>query len=360
MSQEERLTRVERMLGLMWNGGGDLLGTEGYLQIGNSNTSGAVRFDGNSIQVNAGGGSNVGGLWFMPALVPDPNNESVARAFIVGSARTSGLAGMTLTAIDPAPPNAPVAAADIELSAPGTSDYGRIVLRSRVDTSLAGGEEWGEVWLNRVYNEAAATLQLYQTILRLVPSQAAGYPFTSDPANAIEGDIWYNTTDNKFKGVDASATKAFLMEGDVSSGPTVKVKEADESVTSSTTLQNDDELWFAVAANEVWQFEGSMFIDTISSADFRFAVTGPSGAVGRVFAAYSDTAAFDAHVGAGDLGDTIDLQTANTGTLVRFWGGIHNGANAGNLQVQWAQRVSQGTATTVHAGSYIKYQQANV
>src|SRR5690606_11396726 len=39
-------------------------------------------------------------------------------------------------------------------------------------------------------------------------------------------------------------------------GLTVKVKEADEALSTNTTLQNDNEIFLPVAPNEVGQFEG--------------------------------------------------------------------------------------------------------
>lgn len=314
---------------------------------------GAIRQDQYGMQVKTNG-TQRGGIFFVDELETDPNQADPMQVGIYGYSNDDTLnAHVEMGLVNSSPSSATIVNAEVyaENLGDNTGRVGMVVDLEGTDTP---GDEWAEVTLTRTWNRDAGRFQLYQALLGLHPGDGAGFSM-GDPANAIEGDIWYNTTDNQFKFYEGSTIKT-LGGG----GMSVKVKEADETLSSNNTLQNDDELFFAVAANEVWQFEGSMFIDTISSADFRFAVTGPSGAVGRVFAAYSDTAAFDAHVGAGDLGDTIDLQTANTGTLVRFWGGIHNGANAGNLQVQWAQRVSQGTATTVHAGSYIKYQQANV
>ena len=46
-------------------------------------------------------------------------------------------------------------------------------------------------------------------------------------------------------------------------------KSADETVNNSTTLQDDDELLFPIAANEVWYFEFFLLIQ--SSADMEVA-----------------------------------------------------------------------------------------
>jgi hypothetical protein len=351
---EERLARLEKLFNKLNTPPMDLLLQEGYFQIGSTELAGAVRLDGKRMQIAAGGSSGLGGMWFVPVLYPDPNDVSVPKGYILGQARTNGTAAITISTIDPDPPNAPTAGVDIELDTPGSSDYARQTTRVYVDDSLAGGQEWSEAWLNRVFGEAAGTFQLYQALLRLCPSQAAGFPFTSDPANAIEGDIWYNTTDNQFKFYEGSTIKT-LGGG----GMSTKVKEADETVTTSTTLQDDNELLFAVDVNEVWQFEGVLFIDAPAAADWKMTFTGPTGAVGSWGAQYAVTSSGDADGGSGALGTSVDFLSASNGNYVRFWGGIHNGANAGNLTLQWAQVASSGT-TTVYAGSYIKYQLANV
>lgn len=318
---------------------------------------GAIRQDAHGMQV-ATSGTTRAAIYFVDELEPNPSLADPVQVSISGRANDSnGQSLLSMQAIDLDPPTAPVAAGQIYVTTTG-SDVGRAGILVYVDSDLTGTGEWSELILNRVDTEAAGSLQLYKALLRLCPSQAANFPFTSDPANAIEGDIWYNTTDNKYKGVDALATKAFLMEGDVV-GQTVKVKEADETVTTNTTLQNDDELLFAVAANEVWQFEGVLSLSAPTAADFKMTFTGPAGAVGS-FSVQYDSPAQGADIGAsGALGESTSLALSIDGASLRFWGGIHNGSTAGNLTLQWAQDTSSGS-TTVRAGSYIKYQLANV
>lgn len=341
LSVEERLAALEAVVNKLKAPPMDLLLQEGYLQLGSSGNAAATRLSQSAIEMTATNASRAAIVWskLLPALGGNATGEG---ARITGRG-SGGVGRLQLEAHE-----------TLEATS-GNEVMGYVSLRGNSNDSVV---EIGVQDAGRSVENAYILIENNSTFrqMSLVELGLGLWSDTSDPTLVDNGAIWYRSDLEKLRLKTASGVISIGEGG----GMTIKVKEADESVTTSTTLQNDDELLFAVAANEVWQFEGSMFIDTTSSADFRFAVTGPSGAVGRVFAAYSDTAAFDAHVGAGDLGDTIDLQTANTGTLVRFWGGIHNGANAGNLQVQWAQRVSQGTATTVHAGSYIKYQQANV
>src|SRR5262249_33476391 len=59
-------------------------------------------------------------------------------------------------------------------------------------------------------------------------------------------------------------------------------KTADESLANSTTVQNDDQLSFAVGANESWVFEAWIVIFSSQSAPkFKMTFTVPTGATIR-------------------------------------------------------------------------------
>lgn len=47
------------------------------------------------------------------------------------------------------------------------------------------------------------------------------------------------------------------------------VKSADESVTNSAALQNDDELKWNIKANEVWRYQFIIFYTTDTTGDFK-------------------------------------------------------------------------------------------
>ena len=148
----------------------------------------------------------------------------------------------------------------------------------------------------------------------------------------------------------------------VSGGRKTIRKTADESLDTSETLQNDDALLFAVAANEVWHFEFVLFLTSTSSTpDFKCTFTKPTGASGRwgMLAISSNSTSV---VAATDMaGASVDLDgattlacgvVANLVNMVILQGTIVNGANAGTLQLQWAQNTSNATAITVKTNSY--------
>lgn len=56
------------------------------------------------------------------------------------------------------------------------------------------------------------------------------------------------------------------------------VKSANESVINSITLQDDNELFFPIAANDTWVGEVSISYTAIVGSDIRVAIAAPSGA----------------------------------------------------------------------------------
>jgi hypothetical protein len=134
------------------------------------------------------------------------------------------------------------------------------------------------------------------------------------------------------------------------------LKSVNETIQSSTVLQDDDELFFAVGANERWEFEFVIGYDASAAADFKFALGLPlnGGASGHVESLV---------VGANVTEFLPDLQvstfSAGSGTgpsniePVRIRGFYVGGITAGNVKLQWAQTTSEATNTSVRAGSFL-------
>lgn len=134
----------------------------------------------------------------------------------------------------------------------------------------------------------------------------------------------------------------------------IVLKAADETVNNSNVLQNDNELLFAVGANEIWEF----FL--------YFRMTTPTdGATPAIKFAFSVPAAATiarlSNYGSPDMTDTPDgtVTQANQYAVANkyayftrylYFGGV----NAGNIQFQWAQRFAAAEDTKVLAGSYMK------
>jgi hypothetical protein len=140
-------------------------------------------------------------------------------------------------------------------------------------------------------------------------------------------------------------------------------KTADETVTSSTTLQNDDHLILSVVANAVYTFTLDLYMQesTDFAGDFKMSFTCPTGATFDMHGAGAHATSLTA--GTSSDGEWIGkLATASaaatlgfgvgTGlTAARVYGRLVMSSTAGNFQLQWAQNVSDGTGTTLKAGS---------
>lgn len=124
-------------------------------------------------------------------------------------------------------------------------------------------------------------------------------------------------------------------------------KTITEIVNNSSVLQNDDELLLALAANEVWIVNFYLLIDSAGTPDFKFAFTMPAG--GEAFALHTSRGNAVASFATGGFGvgstDGSDQMSTVVAVLAR------NGANAGNLQLQWAQNVANPTDTSVFLNS---------
>ncbi len=142
-------------------------------------------------------------------------------------------------------------------------------------------------------------------------------------------------------------------------------KSADESVTSDTTLQNDNELLFAVGANETWSFEFTLF-NTTGSPGLQLRLMMPANSTSLMgfveMKRKDDTSSGEdgnivisiVNFGGKDYSNQISHTWGNTGTgYTRIFGTVIIGANAGNITLQWAQSSSSGTTAAVLAGSYL-------
>jgi hypothetical protein len=146
--------------------------------------------------------------------------------------------------------------------------------------------------------------------------------------------------------------------------PSIVVKSADESVTSSTALQDDDTLQFSMSANTTYFIVIEVLAQSTSaSPDFSWDLAGPA-SPSSVSGAYVATildggSAFSVDSGAITAYNTqVDAILGATNwdyrLVIRIK--IANGANSGTFKFRWAQRVSNATATIVKAGSHLTYQ----
>ena len=127
------------------------------------------------------------------------------------------------------------------------------------------------------------------------------------------------------------------------------LKVADETINNSNVLQNDDELLFAMAANEVWEF--TLWVNFTSSAvaDFAMGYSVPVGAVLHTVR-ITDEGGVVVRI---DANPTSAAGAGATQVPILVHGHIVNGANAGNFQIRWAQSTAEVSDTKVLIGSSI-------
>lgn len=129
-----------------------------------------------------------------------------------------------------------------------------------------------------------------------------------------------------------------------------KYKTADETISATTTLQNDDHLFASVEANAVYGLILTVMYQSGTTPDFKQAFTAPAGTTFESgwFLYNPGTIGFGA---TGALGSVTGL--GGTGANVPFMlsATVFVGGTAGTLQWQWAQNTSDAGSTIVRKGS---------
>jgi len=194
---------------------------------------------------------------------------------------------------------------------------------------------------------------------------------TNSMATAIDakGDLVVGTGADAFSRLAVGATNGMVLTVDSAEAtglkyatptapPTIKTvrKSSDQTVTSSTTLVNDSQLLFAVAANETYIFQAWLYTFAADGTpDIKVTFTGPAGSTvfwsssQVIFNAGGTTTLTVVAPGA----TTADLFVDSNLRAIQLYGTILNGGTAGNLQFQFAQNTSSANGTSVKAGSSI-------
>lgn len=140
--------------------------------------------------------------------------------------------------------------------------------------------------------------------------------------------------------------------------PLAAYKTADETVTSSTTLQADDQLFIALLANatyswDLWlNYEGG----TQGSSDLKTGWSLPASASLKGSAEYVNNAGSSIVEVYFTGASTLAPGTNGSGQVRGFTarGTITTSATAGNMQLEWCQNTVSATGTIVHAGSVLR------
>ncbi len=239
----------------------------------------------------------------------------------------------------------------------GTGFLQRMVIRSD-----------GSVGINTMYPLLNARLDVLGNValsnsgtasqLRFYEPSASGTNYSSFSAQAQTADVNYT-----LPAADGTSGDVLVTNGSGSLSWTnigkemIKIKSTNESLTNSVTLQDDDELQFAVNANEKW------YIDVLLD------VTGSTGGIKCGFAIPTgSTMALNmcANLTAGNTSHVHEwIRTSNTAssgititnnvTSISIRGIVSISSTAGSVKLEWAQSTSSGTATVVKSLSMMKY-----
>lgn len=128
-----------------------------------------------------------------------------------------------------------------------------------------------------------------------------------------------------------------------------------ESVISTTTLQNDDELLVPVAASSVYQFTLSANILSGATPDFKLGWSLPAGAT-MTWSVQEGTPGNLAAVLQGPFTAASVVAINGTGTdqMVIAEGLVIVSTTPGTMRLQWAQNTSNATNTFVGANSWLQ------
>lgn len=140
------------------------------------------------------------------------------------------------------------------------------------------------------------------------------------------------------------------------------LKTADETVNTSAALQNDDVLVLPVAASSKYLVDAFIIYDSNTTADFKCAWVGPSGATmnwtvnGLAVASTAVSGSVVlANAAIADAGaQSIGGAGAGTQVVAHIAGILTVSTTAGTLQFRWAQATSDASDTKVIAGSYLR------
>lgn len=232
-----------------------------------------------------------------------------------------------------------------------------------------------ERFADRAESTLAAGIAAGATSLTVASGQGSKFPATGDfsillqdasvattfelvKATARSGDtitvsptvLAWDTGDKVVQVLDKRAMDAVRDQA----GRTIR-KTANESVTSSTTMQDDDQLLFPIGTNEVWQAEFVVFVAGGDVAgDIRVGVAGPAGSTVKQGTLGLVTGVTNHE---GDVkaygGGPVNIGISTTETVILILVTVVNGATAGNVVLQWAQTAASATATTVQANSCV-------
>lgn len=132
-------------------------------------------------------------------------------------------------------------------------------------------------------------------------------------------------------------------------------KSADETLSNSTSLQDDDELVLSVVSGVTYQLKCLIYYGAGTTADFKAAFTHPGGTLEYAVACLDTAAATSQTVSLAEAsGSAKSFGGAGVASFRYLWyDGMYACTSSGSLQFQWAQNSAVVESTVVKAGSFL-------
>jgi hypothetical protein len=133
-----------------------------------------------------------------------------------------------------------------------------------------------------------------------------------------------------------------------------KMKAADETVNTSATLQDDNDLFFSGLVGESWGVTVALNVNSGTTPDFKTNWNKPAGATAKHATFYSNPTASQPWTSS-----DLVFATDATEQLIVIYAAIVIGGTAGTVTFQWAQNTSNASNTIVRAGSFMVAERMN-
>ena len=145
----------------------------------------------------------------------------------------------------------------------------------------------------------------------------------------------------------------------VPADPVLKIRKSTYQSTSSTTiLQEDDELVLTLKANKTYIIDGMIFAESVvTQPNIKIGFNIPSGAIIDIGLTGASSNSFES---AGMIESDYNSQTiiidlpGNDPVMIKASGTVKTNSTSGNLELWWAQANTNVDATVVKEGSYLR------
>lgn len=183
------------------------------------------------------------------------------------------------------------------------------------------------------------------------------------PAHAIRVKSFGINTLDEIADLNCDEAQAIIWNNTLAqwecdfAGGDISLKTANESITNSTVLQEDDELFFGLVAHTTYTVQGVLiYTSAVTNPDVTVAFEVPTAATMTI-----SVIAGEGNVNVGQklyqesgVGQDFDI-AANDFAHLQISGVVITGDNAGDFMVKWAQQQVHATPTIGVTGSFINF-----